>query len=69
MNVGDFAASIETGWFGKIVAIETDGNGDVMCEMIGVDQLALIVAGLTREEALSEDDVRWFSPDDLVPLD
>lgn len=65
-EVGDFARNVESGWKGKIVAFEFDGNGDVMAKMIGVDWLAQTVAGLSDEESLASNDVQWHSPSDLV---
>ena len=62
-NVGRFARSVETGWVGKIVAVED--HGEPMYRMIGVDDLTLVVGGGTLESNLSPDDVQWFAPDDV----
>jgi hypothetical protein len=62
-KIGDYARGVEDGWLGKIVAFESDG----MARMVGVDRLAMWIGGLTGDEALSPDDVRWVSPNDLVP--
>jgi hypothetical protein len=64
MNVNEFARSIETGWKGKIVKIYPDN----MAKMIGVDSLAQAIGGLTDEQALSHDDVQYFSLDDIKPM-
>jgi hypothetical protein len=73
-KVGDFARNIESGWLGKIVAIKTETvridetrwYDDTMAEMIGVDELARMVAGLSCEAALASNDRQWHSIDDLV---
>ena len=62
--IGKYARSIESGWIGKITDIEYQG-GDLMCKMIGADEIAVAVAGVTVEESLSSNDVQWFAPEDL----
>jgi hypothetical protein len=68
-QVGDYARSLESGWVGKILVFETDGNGDRMARMIGVDNLAQLFGGLTMEESLTTDDIQWFAPADLIPIE
>jgi hypothetical protein len=74
-RVGDYARSIETGWLGKIVRIYDDPYqvdrdmpmiACLMAELVGVDFLAQVVGGLTREESLSKDDVQHFALADLA---
>lgn len=67
LSAGDYARNVESGWLGKIVAFERDNNLDWMAKMVGVDVMATHIAGLSQEESLSEDDVQWHSPGDLVP--
>lgn len=62
--IGKYARSIEAGWLGKVTDIEHRG-GDVLCKMTGVDELAVMVAGISRNEALSSNDIQWFAPEDL----
>ena len=62
--IGKYARSIEAGWLGKVTDIEYQG-GDLMCKMIGADEIAVAVAGVTVEESLSSNDVQWFAPEDL----
>ena len=64
-RIGDYGRNVESGWLGKIVAFERDPNGDTMARMIGVDVMATHIAGLSREESLSADDVQWHDPRDL----
>lgn len=67
-KVGDYARSLESGWLGKIIAIEHPTElGGLMMKMMGVDWMAHEIAGLTAEESLSADDVQWFGTDDLLP--
>lgn len=63
-KIGEYARSIETGWVGKVVAVE-DCGGDLMYKMVGVCLVGLCVAGGTFEENLSPDDVQWFAHDDV----
>ncbi len=62
--VGQFARSIESGWLGKVIAVETH-DGDTMLRMQGVNELCLIVAGGKASDWLDEDDIQWFAPDDV----
>jgi hypothetical protein len=62
--IGRYARSIESGWLGKVIALETIG-GLPMCRMVGVNDLHRILLGGDIEDALDHDDVQWFSPDDL----
>jgi hypothetical protein len=64
-EVGDFASNIESGWVGIIDRFEGEGL-DRMAVMRGVDYLCQMVAGLTLEEALCDNDIEWHSPADLV---
>ena len=75
-HVGDYARSIETGWKGKILDIESkfvridaqSGCWEEMCKMVGVDHLVQMVTGLPDELALTPDDIQFFSVHDLVPV-
>ena len=62
--VGRYARSFESGWLGKVIAIECHA-GDVLCKMAGVDQLHNDVAGCSLEESLASNDIQWFVPADL----
>ena len=59
-HVGRYARSIESGWLGKVVAIDGD-----MLKMQGVNDLYRTMKGGDIEDALDVDDVQWFTPDDL----
>ena len=59
-HVGRYARSIESGWLGKVVAIDGD-----MLKMQGVNDLYRTMKGGDIEDALDADDVQWFTPDDL----
>lgn len=63
-NVGKFATALETGWIGKIVAVEEMGD-DVLYKMIGVDTAAMMIGGGSAEDNLTSDDVQWFVPADV----
>lgn len=65
---GRFARSIETGWVGVIIDVETDKNGDRMLMMAGVDGLAHMVAGGDLKDFVDMEDIRWFDPRDLLWL-
>ena len=62
--VGRFARSIESGWLGKVVAVESHG-GDTMLRMQGVNELCRMIAGGSLEANLDSDDTQWFAPADL----
>lgn len=73
-KVGDFARNIESGWVGKIVEIgepekvmidDTNFFMQTMAKMVGVDIMGTHIAGLPKEESLSEDDVQYHSLADL----
>ena len=64
-NVGRFARSIESGWLGKIVAVEVDPDGFQMYKMQGVNSLCWEVAGGSIDDHLDKDDVQWFAPEDV----
>jgi hypothetical protein len=65
IGVGDFAWNVESEWLGKVVAWETDGNGDRMAKMVGVDVTAFLIEGLSAEDSLTPDDTQWHAPADL----
>lgn len=65
---GVWAVSIESGWLGMVIDVEPTQGGDCegfMFKMVGVCDLSMIVGGLTKEEAISMDDIQWFDPRDL----
>jgi hypothetical protein len=62
--VGQYARSIESGWLGKVVGVESH-EGDTMLRMQGVNELCLTVAGGKGRDWLDEDDIQWFAPADL----
>lgn len=64
LYIGRFARSIESGWLGKVVAIE-EYNGETMLRMQGVNELCRMVAGGSVNEWIDEDDTQWFAPADL----
>lgn len=66
-TAGAFARSVESGWKGKVIAVEVL-NGETFLKMMGVDWLVQMVAGFTDEEALTSDDVQWFVPYDVEYL-
>jgi hypothetical protein len=59
-NIGRFARSIESGWLGKIIAV--DGE---FYEMKAVNELCQMIAGGDNDEWIDEDDTQWFVHDDL----
>lgn len=59
-HVGRYARSIESGWLGKVIAIE----GEYL-KMQGVNQLYRNMLGGDIEDALDSDDFQWFTPDDV----
>lgn len=64
--IGQFARSVETGWLGKVVSVEKENHGDqILCKMVGVDELYRTLKGGDIEAALDESDVQWFVPEDL----
>jgi hypothetical protein len=75
-KVGDFARNVESGWLGKIVEIlppqkvwidDTRFFEETMANMVGVDEIACMVAGVPWEQGLSDNDTQQHSLDDLVP--
>lgn len=58
-KIGKFARSIESGWLGRVVAVEYH-DSDTMLRMEGVNELF--------EAAIDHDDIQWFSPDDVTFL-
>lgn len=64
--IGKYARSIESGWAGKVVAIEKIGC-DWMLRMHGLDHFSLYF-GSRLSEAIDCDDVQWFSPSDVEML-
>lgn len=63
MVAGVFARSIESGWRGKVLAVEH--HGEPMLKMMGVDWLTSVLTRCTDEEALTPDDIQWFAPADV----
>jgi hypothetical protein len=62
--VGQFARSIESGWLGRVIAVEGKGS-DVMLKMQGVNDLVRAIKGGDIEDAIDDDDTQWFAPEDL----
>jgi len=64
-EVGDFACAVESGWVGRIVALDTPEPG--YHKLIGIDP---ILWAVTRsiEAATCEDDAQWFGGADLEPV-
>jgi len=62
-HVGRYARSIETGWLGKVIAVED--HGEPMLKMIGVNQLYRTMKGGHIDDALDHDDTQWFAPADV----
>lgn len=58
--IGRYARSVESGWLGKVIAVEGD-----MLKMQGVNELCRTIAGGEMEEHLDDDDFQWFDPNDL----
>jgi hypothetical protein len=69
LYVGRYARSIETGWLGKVVSVEDTSDDDihneVMLKMQGVNELCWQMAGGRIGDWLEEDDIQWFSLDDV----
>lgn len=61
---GRYARSIESGWLGKVIAVELHGD-ERMLKMMGVETLCLAVAGGSFEDWLCPEDIQWFSPNDV----
>lgn len=61
--LGVWARSIESGWRGMVIDVED--HGTPMFKMVGVCELSIMVAGLSLADAMSSDDIQWFSPFDL----
>lgn len=59
-HVGRFARSIESGWLGKVIAVEGE-----FLKMQGVNELVRMIAGGSLEECLDLADTQWFTPEDL----
>ena len=59
-HVGRYARSIESGWLGKVIAID----GETL-KMQGVNDLYRAMMGGDIEDALDDDDIQWFTPDDV----
>jgi hypothetical protein len=66
-NVGRFARSVETGWLGKIIAVEEHG-GQRFYRMLGVNTLGLAILGGSLDAYLDTDDTQWFAPEDVVVI-
>jgi hypothetical protein len=62
--VGRYARSIESGWLGKVVAVESF-DGETMLRMQGVNELCRTIAGGSLDAWLDGDDTQWFAPADL----
>ena len=62
--VGRFARSIESGWLGKVIAVESY-DGETMLRMQGVNELCRMIAGGSLEANLDADDTQWFAPADV----
>lgn len=65
LYVGRYARSVESGWLGKVVAVEDDEYGSPMLKMQGVNELCWQMAGGRIGEWLDDDDFQWFSVDDV----
>lgn len=65
-QVGDFARSVECDFLGRIERLYDSGDGMIMAEMVGVDNLALMVGGGSYESNLSSDDVQHYCVQDLI---
>ncbi len=63
--IGRFARSIESGWLGKVIAIEKDQDGLTMLKMQGVNELCRTILGGDIEAHLDDDDTQWFVPEDV----
>lgn len=62
--IGRYARSVESGWLGKVIAMEGEGI-DRMCKMVGVNELCSTIKGGDIEDHLEMEDVQYFTPDDL----
>lgn len=59
-HVGRYARSIESGWLGKVIAIDGD-----LLKMKGVNELVRDIIGGDLEDLLDADDTQWFTPEDV----
>jgi len=64
-NVGRYARSVESGWLGRIEAVE-DHDGDVFYRMKGVNEICRIIAGGDIADWIDDDDTQWFAPEDVT---
>lgn len=62
--MGRYARSVESGWLGKVVSVESS-DGQTLCRMQGVNELYRTLKGGDIEDAIDADDVQWFTPEDL----
>lgn len=65
LYVGRYARSVECGWLGKVIDAEIDEYGDCMLKMQGVNELCWQMAGGRIGDWLDDDDIQWFSVDDV----
>lgn len=66
-HLGRYARSVESGWLGKVLAVE-ECNGDAMLKMMGVNEMVRTIRGVpgcrrppmvrTRRRALLETDMK-----------
>ena len=62
--VGRFARSIESGWLGKVMAVE-EREGMTLLRMSGVNELNRMIVGGDIETQIDLDDTQWFVPEDV----
>jgi hypothetical protein len=73
-KVGDYARNVESGWLGKILEFRTEtvqidddrSYQETMAKMIGVDLMANLIVGMSRERSLSRDDIQYHDVNDLT---
>lgn len=64
--VGKFARSIESGWLGRVVAVEQHPDlGGELLKMEGVNELVLQIGGGSLESCIEPTDLQWFAFEDL----
>ena len=61
--LGVWARSIESGWRGMVIDVED--HDTPMFKMVGVCELSVMACGLSLADAISTDDIQWFSPFDV----
>ena len=76
-KVGDLARNVESGWLGRIIRLHepetvwVDRVGgrsftEQMATLVGVNELCMLIGGLSVDQAIDEDDHQQHAMDDLA---